>query len=327
MARHKASKRHKTRSQTTRKTGLLSGSGRSAEEIAAEDRALRAGFSWLDIPLEEDEPQDKPPLTLSNPLPQSQNAAPQGKAPAIEEAPDLWQNLPTMPVQPAALNQNLVITASRRNPVHAAFDVLRARLLAALSDHGWKRVAITSPTRDCGKTFVSVNLAITLSRYENCRTILMDMDMRNPSVAKTLGLSNVGAIGNFLRGEAPVDHHFFKFGRNDLNIGDNLAIAMNDTIEPYASELMQEKATRTRLRQMEQDLQPQVILFDLPPALANDDVIAFEENFDGVLIVIDGTRTSGQQVREVMRRLGDQVPLLGVILNKAEDAKGDEYGY
>lgn len=334
--------------------GLLSGSGRSAADIAAEDTALRSAFPMIDLEAEPEtvttaevptpapEPVDAPttkpvlkpaPLALENPLPVAEDPEPDNGEGSDEdedeivEVDDVWPQLGPMPVQRNQMAQNLIITASRRNPVHAAFDVLRARLLNALTDNGWKRVAITSPTRDCGKTFVSVNLAVTLSRYENCRTILLDMDMRNPSVAKTLGLRDVGSMGDYLRGEVPTRDQFFKFDSNDMKIGDNLAIAMNDRIEPFASELMQQPATAELLQRMEAELSPDVILYDLPPALANDDVIAFEDNFDGVLIVIDGTRTSGQDVREVMRRLGDSVPLLGVVLNKAEDATGEEYGY
>ena len=324
--------------------GLLSGSGRSAAEIAAEDTALRSAFPMIDLEAEAETPASEPvempattpapkpaPLALENPLPAAggsvSSKSEAGEEDEVVEVDDVWPQLGPMPVQRNQMAQNLIITASRRNPVHAAFDVLRARLLNALTDNGWKRVAITSPTRDCGKTFVSVNLAVTLSRYENCRTILLDMDMRNPSVAKTLGLRDVGSMGDYLRGDVPTRDQFFKFDSNDMKIGDNLAIAMNDRIEPYASELMQQPATAELLQRMEAELSPDVILYDLPPALANDDVIAFEDNFDGVLIVIDGTRTSGQDVREVMRRLGDSVPLLGVVLNKAEDATGDEYGY
>lgn len=320
--------------------GLLSGSGRSAAEIAAEDTALRSAFPMIDLEAEAETPASEPveipattpaPLALENPLPAAggsvSSKSEAGEEDEVVEVDDVWPQLGPMPVQRNQMAQNLIITASRRNPVHAAFDVLRARLLNALTDNGWKRVAITSPTRDCGKTFVSVNLAVTLSRYENCRTILLDMDMRNPSVAKTLGLRDVGSMGDYLRGDVPTRDQFFKFDSNDMKIGDNLAIAMNDRIEPYASELMQQPATAELLQRMEAELSPDVILYDLPPALANDDVIAFEDNFDGVLIVIDGTRTSSQEVREVMRRLGDSVPLLGVVLNKAEDATGEEYGY
>lgn len=323
--------------QNNRDTGFLRRSGRSAADIAAEDSALRAAF-----PLEQDdgaEPAadaatdvmvDAPtaPLLLTpSATAEPFEAGPDGPDHSREADQDDWHLLGTMPVQRQNLARNLVITASRRNPVHAAFDVLRARLVQALSENGWKRVGITSPTRDCGKTFVAVNLAVALSRYENCRTVLMDMDMRNPSVASALALRDVGNIGDYLRGQIPTRDQFFKFARNDLKIGDNLAVAMNEKVEPFAGELLQQPETRDRLDQMEQELHPDVVLFDLPPALANDDVIAFKGRFDGVLVVIDGTRSSAAEVREVMRRLGDDMPLLGVVLNKAEDARGDEYRY
>lgn len=338
-------------------TGFLGLSGRSADDIAQEDRALRAAFpQWdgdemqdaasdtteMDAPHSHndealpDEPAAEPLLLTPAvaavpfdhiPSPDSVTTAPDEQDYPTEPEMDEWPLLGTMPVQRQHLGRNLVITASRRNPVHAAFDVLRARLVQALSENGWKRVGITSPTRDCGKTFVAVNLAVALSRYENCRTLLMDMDMRNPSVSKILSLRDVGSMGDYLRGQIATRDQFFKFDRNDLKIGENLAVAMNEQPEPFASELLQQPETRDRLNQMEEELHPDVVLFDLPPALANDDVIAFKGRFDGVLIVIDGTRSSAAEVREVMRRLGDDVPLLGVVLNKAEDASGDEYRY
>lgn len=314
--------------ETVQNAGLLSGSGLTAEDITSQDRALRAAFPYMDNAETDAYPQA--PAADAPQLENTTSPAPLILSQAIEQPappPDQWSQLGPMPVQPQQMAQNLIITASRRNPVHAAFDVLRARLVQALRDNNWKRVAITSPTRDCGKTFVSVNLSVALSRYENCRTLLLDMDMRNPSVAKTLGLRDVGSIGAYLRGEITTQDHFFKFDENTLKLGDNLAIAMNDKVEAFASELMQQPETHQRLATMEDELHPDIILFDLPPALANDDVIAFKNQFDGVLIVIDGTRTTGAEVREVMRRLGDDVPLLGVVLNKAEDATGDEYGY
>jgi protein-tyrosine kinase len=94
----------------------------------------------------------------------------------------------TIPENEAHLEQNRIISASRHNPAHVAFDVLRTRLIQGLAEQGWRRVVITSPTKDCGKTFISTNLAISLSRQERLRTVLMDLDLRNPSVAPLLGV-------------------------------------------------------------------------------------------------------------------------------------------
>ena len=312
--------RRKSRQEKDQTPGFPRRHQLSEAEIEAEEKALRDALIWFDPDaLSESELSDQDDLEG---LPAAV------KSPGfLDPGPDIWSELPVMSIDPATFDRNLIITARREDPSHAAFDVLRARLMHALTENGWKRVAITSPTRDCGKTFVSVNLAIALSRYENCRTVLMDLDMRNPSVATILGEQNPGSIGDYLRGLSPMRDHFFRFADNDLNIGGNLAIALNGGMEQYASELLQEPATAGCLAAMEEALKPNVILLDLPPALAHDDVIAFRDNFDGVLVVIDGTRTHGSQVREVMRRLGDDCPLLGVVLNKAEDATGDQYGY
>lgn len=236
-----------------------------------------------------------------------------------------WSRLPQLPVNASALDQQLVITASRTDPAHSAFDVLRTRLVQALADKGWTRVAITSPTAGCGKSFTAINLAITLSRYDDCRTVLMDMDMRKHGLMQYLGVKNAPAIGDYLRGLSPLENHFCRLGANALQLGDTLAIALNGRAESYAAELFHQAKTGDVLDEMEEALEPEVILFDLPPALAQDDVIAFRPHFDCVLMVVGGGITTAEDVREATRRIGEDKPILGVILNKA-DIEG-QYAY
>ena len=242
-------------------------------------------------------------------------------------APMQWQNLGTMEANGKVLDRNLVITANRTDPAYASFDVLRTRLVQALREKGWRRVAITSPTSGCGKSFTAVNLAMTLSRYENCRTILMDMDLRRPSLARYLGQSKVGSMGAMLRGEVAVTDHLKRITAHGVKVGDNLAIGLNDTPESYASELFQEAKTREVLAKLESELEPDVILYDLPPALAQDDVISFRPYFDCVLMVVGGGMTTAKEVKEVNRRIGDDKPVLGVVLNMAEDKSDQTYVY
>lgn len=270
---------------------------------------------------------DSPP---ENPSLQNKLRAAYKEAPGcepVEEPVDKWDLLDVVPVDVPHLERNLVITASRNEPAHAVFDVLRTRLVQTLLEHGWKRVAITSPSRNCGKTFTAVNLAISLSRYEASRTILLDLDMRNPSVAEIIGDTRPGKMGDFLRGVVPPDDALVRFDHNDLNIGPSLAIGTNDVIEPYAAELAQEPSTGESLDRMMAEMSPDIVLFDMPPALAFDDVIAFRPHFDGILMVVGGGETQPEEVREVMRRLGEDVPLLGVVLNQAEGEDGTDYSY
>ena len=238
---------------------------------------------------------------------------------------DIWDSLRRIPVDANLLDRNLVITASRTDPAFASFDVVRGRLVQALSDRGWSRVAITSPTKGCGKSFTAVNLAISLSRYEHQKTILLDLDLRHPAVGRFLGANGTGSIGDMLRGDVAVASHLRRPGENALHIGRTLALGLNDRSEPFAAELLQKPQTTEVLHEMTEQFAPDVVLYDLPPALAFDDVIAFRPHFDCVLLVVGGGLTTAAEVREVHRRLGEDKPVLGVILNMAEDEEDNTY--
>ncbi|KMK65646.1 ATPase involved in chromosome partitioning [Puniceibacterium sp. IMCC21224] len=240
---------------------------------------------------------------------------------------DTWARMREFPINEQLLERNRIVTAHRDDPAHASFDVLRTRLLQALAQNGWKRVAITSPTKDCGKTFTAANLAISLSRQENCRTLLLDMDLRNPSMHKIFGVKSPGSIGALLRAETNAAAHLQRPARNTIHAGRSIAFAFNDTAEPYASELLQDPQSTQALHDLETQLAPDVVLFDLPPALYYDDVIAFRPQYDGVLLVVGGGMTTQDEIKEVERRLGKDTPLLGVVLNKAEGANPRKYSY
>jgi len=222
-----------------------------------------------------------------------------------------WEDFEEVFLDDEHLAQNRIINGDQEHPAQAAFDVLRTKLLQTLRERGWKKVGITSPTKGCGKTFIAANLALSLSRRAGSRTILLDMDLRNPGLADTLGISYPGTMRSFLTGHKRGADYLLK-------IGENLVLGLNDTPEEEAADLMQQLRTRDVLEAMITDLIPDVVLFDLPPALQNDDVLSFLPQVDGVLMVIGGGITKAADVRRVETMLGNQVPLLGVILNKDE---------
>ena len=134
-------------------------------------------------------------------------------------------------------------------------------------------------------------------------------------------------MGDFLRGKASVSGHFKRMGQNMLKIGSNVAFGLNSVREPYASEMLGSDATSDAIAQMEAELEPDVVIYDMPPALYHDDVMAFREHYDGVLLVVGGGTTKANEVRDLKRRFGDDKPLLGVIMNKAEGLSISHYSY
>ncbi|MCD1627364.1 CpsD/CapB family tyrosine-protein kinase [Seohaeicola saemankumensis] len=232
---------------------------------------------------------------------------------------DLWNDMAHIPVDEALLDSNLVITATRTDPAHAHFEVLRARIVKALADNNWKRVAVTSPTDGCGKTFTAVNLAIALSRYESCRTVLMDMNLRRAGdVARMLGARQAGSMAGFLRGQRALESSLMRMGQNLLRIGPNLAIGLNDREDSYAAEILAHPDSARVLDRMMEDLGPDFVIHDLPSVLSHDDVLTFRRQYDAVLLVSNGALTSADDLSETMRRLGDDTPVLGVVLNRGE---------
>ncbi len=254
--------------------------------------------------------------------------APQAPAERIPQ-PNLWNRLPRIPVDPARMERNLVITANRHDPAHAAFDVLRTRMIQAMRDKGWHRVGITSPTAGCGKSFTAINLGVSLSRLNDFRTVLLDFDLHRPGLSRILGLKDMPATADFLRGEIGAEDYLSTFAPNMLNIGDRLALGVNGRVEPFASELFANPRSAEVIARMQTDLQADLVLFDLPPALAMDDVLALRPHLDCVLIVVGGGETRARDMREVQSRLGDDMPILGVVMNKAEvdGSAGYSYGY
>ncbi len=198
------------------------------------------------------------------------------------------------------------------------FDLLRTRLLQTLRANGWTRIAVVSPTAGCGCTFTAVNLALSLSRLPHCRTVLIDLNQRNPGVARALDLDGRGDIQKMLRGQIPIGEHL-------VRANDNLALGLNAAPRRDAAEVLHDGETAQTLTRMQTALRPDVVIFDLPPMLAHDDLTAFLPQVDGVLLVADGTRTTARHLAACERILDGQAKLLGVILNRGRVPASDVY--
>lgn len=209
----------------------------------------------------------------------------------------------------------------RATDVSRAFDLLRTRLRQTVGQHGWTNIAVASPTAGCGNTFTAANLAASLARVPSSRTVLMDLNMRAPGLARTLDMSVPALGGNmrdFFEGDIAISDFF-------VRIGETLALGLNDAMEHDAAEILQNPATARSLAAMRKALRPDIVLYDMPPLLGYDDTSAFLPQLDGVLLVSDGTQTMAKHLAECERMLDGQVPLLGVILNRARASSIPRY--
>ena len=230
-----------------------------------------------------------------------------------------WTSLPVWTPDQRTLDQNRVITLDPSNPACGSFDMLRTKILHAMRQNGWRTIGITSPTATCGKSTVSANLAFSFSHQVDCRSVLVDLDLRRPSVGRTLGMKEMRSIERFLNGETGLNESFVRFGSN-------LAIAANDRPVTHASELLQGTAAKSALGAMQSRLAPDVVIYDLPPMLAFDDVLAFAPEVDCVLIVTAAEMTTGAEADICEYELSQRTKVLGVVLNKCRYTP-EKYGY
>lgn len=232
----------------------------------------------------------------------------------------VWESLNPLVLDDTILARNGLFTKPAQNPVTSYFDLLRTRILQPMQDRGWRRLAVTSPTHGCGKSLIAANLALSLSRRPNSRTLLLDLELRAPRMAPLFALPEAGALRDVLTGDQPFEGHLRRVGRT-------LALGLNSSPVTEAADLLHHPAIPETLAATMEGLDPQVALFDLPPALVSDDVLAMAPSVDAVLLVIDGTRTTAAEVRTCEKMLDGQIPILGVVLNRAQDRDLARYRY
>jgi Mrp family chromosome partitioning ATPase len=230
-----------------------------------------------------------------------------------------WEALEPFVPDPAVMRTNRIVTFERRDPVHATFDMMRTKTLRMMRDKGWTTLGVTSPTAGCGKTTVGLNLAFSLAHQPDMRTMLMDLDLRRPAVAKHIGLGVQQSMASVLQGSRG-------FAENFVRVGDNLAIGTSARGIRSASEILQHAATGRALAELRAEFQPDILICDLPPMLVNDDVLAFLPHVDCVLLVAAAERSRLDEIDKCEQDLADQSNVLGVILNKCR-FPGEDYGY
>src|SRR6056297_2887257 len=113
-----------------------------------------------------------------------------GRAAAPEDPPHpstdaAWAALKPFEPDAKALEKNRIVTATAGH-LGTSFDMLRTKVLLTMRRNGWKRLAVTSPTAGCGKTTTACNLAIGNARNQDIQTILIEFDLRRPSISKSL---------------------------------------------------------------------------------------------------------------------------------------------
>jgi protein-tyrosine kinase len=237
--------------------------------------------------------------------------------PAYEKAPaQSFDNISYTRTKVANISQQVleekrVIAGSYANPQSAVFRMLRTHVLQKMRAKNWQTLAITSPTVGEGKSLIAANLAVAMAMESNQTVLLVDMDLRNPSINEYFSLNTQVGLKDYMEG--------------DLDLAD---VLVNPSIERLVilpgkgrAENSAELLSSAKMANLVTDLKSQydsrMIIFDMPPILQTDDVLLASNHIDCALLVLeDGKNKESEIVKSKQLLAGNH--LLGTVLNKSE---------
>lgn len=243
-------------------------------------------------------------------------AGPASAAAAAAEAAArvLIARLRDVTLAPKRLEEQRIIAHDVTDPRSKSYDILRTQVLQAMDAKGWQVLAVTSPTPGCGKTLTSINLALGIARQVERSVLLADMDLRNPQVARRLGVRCDGGLLGLLQGQQSLADAAFRAhaGPHAMNV-----LPVEEPTDS-SSEWMASSAMRQALQDMRAGFRGNTIILDLPPLLVSDDVIALLPQVDCVLLVTAVGQTTRSEVEECKGYLRS-TSIVRVVVNKVAE--------
>ena len=229
-----------------------------------------------------------------------------------------YQQTPVVLLDDTHLEAERIVAHRKTHPASWSFDLLRTQVLQKMDENGWRTLAVTSPTMESGKTVVAVNLAISIAQQTDRTSLLVDFDLRRPRVAAALGLRPAVSLNQVLSCSASV-------GEAMVNPGlPRIVVLPTEHSIPGSAELLASSKVANLMSELRDRYSDRVVIVDLPPVLASDDVLAILPRVDCVLLVVGNGLSTQKEIEDSMGRLA-KCHLVGVVLNKDDAPTRNQY--
>ena len=215
---------------------------------------------------------------------------------------------------------NLISKKDPKSPISEAYRTIRTNIEFSNLDEEIKTIVVTSSQQNEGKSTVIGNLAVSFAGMEDKKILVVEGDLRNPTVHRLFGVSNTFGVTDILTGQ--------KSFENCVNITDvkGLHVLTCGKIPPNPSEMLASRKMRDFINNIKDNYD--YVFIDAPPIGIITDAGIISTYVDGTLLVVSAGEADIEQVKISKERL-DKVNanILGVVLNKYEDESGSNAYY
>lgn len=243
----------------------------------------------------------------TTPAREEMNLAPVADSPS---APVFYRT-PSISVDPVLLERERILPPGAGGPYGPAYKLLRTQALKRLEQIGANSLAVVSPCASDGKTLTAINMAIAIAATTGRTALVVDFDLRNPSVHRRFGFEPTIGVEECLEARRPIHEALIKIaGYERLTL-----LPARHRVE-QSSELLTEKRVGEIVTEMRNRYTNRVLIFDLPPVLQADDALAFSQHMQAALLVVSERVTKREDVTRTLELLRD-TPVIGTVLNQS----------
>lgn len=214
----------------------------------------------------------------------------------------------------ASLSEGFLDLSHGATPAGEAFRRLRTNLGFVVLGNQSTRVVVSSSLPDEGKTTTALNLVAALAESGK-QVVLVDADLRRPTVGSRLGLSSSVGLSDVLRGDVELDGAI----QHSPSLGAD--VLLSGSLPPNPAEVLGSETFRSVLVGLSENYDHVVV--DSPPILPVTDAVVAAGSGDGVLLVVREGRTTRPELLSTMHELAlADVPILGFVLNGGDTQNG-----
>ncbi len=213
---------------------------------------------------------------------------------------------------PQWLHNNKIIFDCQAQEAADQVKILRTQILDHFKEIRGNSLLLTSPTAGTGTTLTAINLALSMAQEINRTVLLVDADLRHPSIHRYFGLTAERGLSDYLRGKADLPELLINPGF------DKLTILPGGQPLPNSTELLGAPQMESLVSEMKTRYADRFLIFDSSPLLTCADALVFSNFIDSILLVVEVEKSSRREIKQAMELLQDK-PVLGSILNKVRN--------